>query len=796
MDGSPLPVGTELAEFLCKKALIEYSQENLNTVYNAVKEIQGELNLQSYLEEKFKHCRYSDDYKKLANLPFKRIYTLNIDDCLQGAFFAQRKHLNIKNRNDATDEYSFENDITTLVKLNGDINNPTLGFIFSPEEYAKNTISNNNWYKELAQDMHTYTFVFIGTKLNEPLLDYHIQKFKNDNKISSSVRGFVITPKASEIEKLSLKNSNLEHISGTLKDFVNYFYDYFKDDIPTHKDILRNIKPYVINSDYDLEIVSKIVPITKTNIIDPNINNSKSTVIESFYKGFKPSWKDIVNNIPALLKKTEVFINANLENFDKSNKLYVIVGNAGSGKSTALKQIAINLLNKTTTPIFFIDNSYNSLKDIIKYLDSIIKSNYIICIDRIINNRYSEISEILSNKSKASFIITENTTLWEKKAKSILAEYCSNYLDISYIEKEDVTKILENLKQYGSWTRLEKMSPQKRHSELWSKSKKQLLVGLLETTTGLGYEEIIQRDFDSITSSTEKNLLLLASIPALENLTANQKTLAKALNFLDENFNQGVEELAKNMQGILLYKEGTVSTRHRVYSDRLFKNLNNSKNFEIIEAYIMAFCSYQFPVVRHISKKEAEIYKQLVNLKFLKKYFNNDKEFVLKIYENFEKYLEHDGLFLAQYGLALRQYQRHLEAYEKLLLAKSAYPESPHIEHSLAQQMLILASTFEQHSFNRDKLFEDAKEILDRLSKFSIGDFRDDRYPIVALSRGHVNYLMFKNELAEAMLVATSYFNKIQKFSDYGSNEYLKDTAQDLMLFSVNGSWKTSNILD
>ena len=169
---------------------------------------------------------------------------------------------------------------------------------------------------------------------------------------------------------------------------------------------------------------------------------------------------------------------------------------------------------------------------------------------------------------------------------------------------------------------------------------------------------------------------------------------------------------------------------------------------------------------------------------------------MLKVYENVEKYLEHDGLFLAQYGLALRQYQRHLEAYEKLLLAKSAYPESPHIEHSLAQQMLILASTFEQHSFNRDKLFEDAKEILDRLSKFSIGDFRDDRYPIVALSRGHVNYLMFKNELSEAMLVATSYFNKIQKFSDYGSNEYLKDTAQDLMLFSVNGSWKTSNILD
>ena len=241
MDGSPLPVGTELAEFLCKKALIEYSQENLNTVYNAVKEIQGELNLQSYLEEKFKHCRYSDDYKKLANLPFKRIYTLNIDDCLQGAFFAQRKHLNIKNRNDATDEYSFENDITTLVKLNGDINNPTLGFIFSPEEYAKNTISNNNWYKELAQDMHTYTFVFIGTKLNEPLLDYHIQKFKND--LTVSIGGNYNKTKT---ENNTLNETILTINSGSLSDLIRDLQQRGFSDVPVDIPIVIETDKHII----------------------------------------------------------------------------------------------------------------------------------------------------------------------------------------------------------------------------------------------------------------------------------------------------------------------------------------------------------------------------------------------------------------------------------------------------------------------------------------------------------------------------------------------------------------------
>ena len=267
-SGNTMPMGEQLSELLCERANIPYNGENLNVVYGAVKPKIGEINLQNFLETQFKFCKYSKEYESLTRIPFKRIYTLNIDDCLDRAFNHAQKDIEIKNRNDHISEYSFENEITTIIKLNGDINKPDLEYIFSPEQYAKSINSNSNWYSQLVNDMFTYTFVFIGTKLNEPLLEYHLQRFKTNNNVNIPNQGFVITPSATEIEKLSLENTNLQHINGTLLDFINHINSHFNGEIPRFQDILRTIKPYIINTDTSLSMTSKITPITTKNIIN------------------------------------------------------------------------------------------------------------------------------------------------------------------------------------------------------------------------------------------------------------------------------------------------------------------------------------------------------------------------------------------------------------------------------------------------------------------------------------------------------------------------------------------------
>src|SRR5699024_2225945 len=109
---------------------------------------------------------------------------------------------------------------------------------------------------------------------------------------------------------------------------------------------------------------------------------------------------------------------------------------------------------------------------------------------------------------------------------------------------------------------------------------------------------------------------------------------------------------------------------------------------------------------------------------------------------------ESDGLFLMQYGLALRSFNLQKSAYEKLRNAKEAY-DSPHVEHALALQRIIL-SLEEDEETVAQSYFSMAEEALTRLDKSDIRVY--DRYPIIALSEGHIQFLHKFNRKGEAKI--------------------------------------------
>ncbi|MCS5515015.1 hypothetical protein NWF32_04520 [Pseudomonas qingdaonensis] len=79
-----------------------------------------------------------------------------------------------------------------------------------------------------------------------------------------------------------------------------------------------------------------------------------------------------------------------------------------------------------------------------------------------------------------------------------ITDFCSR------IHHKDAKKILLKLEQYGSWTRLARMSEAERTKELVNRSKKQLLIALLEATLGRGFERIIEEEYSAIKSEEEK----------------------------------------------------------------------------------------------------------------------------------------------------------------------------------------------------------------------------------------------------------------------------------------------------
>src|SRR5262245_31961717 len=95
-------IGSErLGAHLAERAGLEYQNELLPAVYAAARAALGSDQTERLLEGAFRHCRPSPDQLALARFPWRRIYTVNIDDSLEAAFReASHQNIAVRYRND------------------------------------------------------------------------------------------------------------------------------------------------------------------------------------------------------------------------------------------------------------------------------------------------------------------------------------------------------------------------------------------------------------------------------------------------------------------------------------------------------------------------------------------------------------------------------------------------------------------------------------------------------------------------------------------------------------------------
>lgn len=786
--GNDVPLGWDLAKILAGAMGEPYADEDLSDVYSAAKGTLGSQ-LIDIFEANFKHCRPSREYIELVKYPFFRIYTLNIDDAIEKA--ANRlpdRKFNVKQRFDRITETDQFYQTLDYIKINGDINYPTGGYIFSPQEYGTESALEPFWYQELARDFFKYTFLFIGTKLKEPLFNHQIQKYKLKT-VGTELKSYLIVPKLSPLEAKSLESSNITHIPGTLTAFIDWLAQEFETP-PTSQDILFTRRPELMTGAHEpasyVSLLSGVVPVNRASL-SLLIQQTATSPIRDFYKGFKPTWSDISDAVPAYLTKTrKTFEEYFQEKTPAPLSFFLLLGQAGAGKTTALKQIALKIADGSDNNVYYVDEQKDNILELVRELDKRNNSPYYLFIERISDIAHKTAEIISGAKSnKAIFVSAENPSIWDARAKEHLADYLTAQVDISHLADLDADLILNKIQQYGNWTRLGKMSLKNRRIEIIKKSKKQLLIGLMEATSGEGYNEIIKKDFAAIESDAQKALLVLSGLAATQGSPANEATLTRALSTL--GYPGDVFGLCQHMTGTLKYHNGNVTTRHRVYIERLF-NLYISPEYlrDTIKAYINAFTVYQSPIVTKVSRNEAAIYKKLVNAKSLKKLLKNDKDKVLSIYAHFEKLLENEGLFLLQYGLSLRSFKKNKEAFEKIRIANQAFPESPQIEHALAQQRIILA-TLEEDEVIAMAHFNEAETILKRLDSSDIRVF--DKYPIITLSEGHVKIAERFQGKNQAKIVAKMYHDQISRDRNLTKNIRVMHTVKSLAKFYVTGTW-------
>jgi SIR2-like domain len=342
--GQPVKVGRQLAKQLAERAGLTYLQDSLTDVLGAVRgqTLSDEI-IKKILVDEYKGIRPSRELKNLFKLVWKRVYTWNIDDSIEnceGIRAQTRRYYN--GMIDRAVEFEGL-DVLHVVHLHGDIVKPEHGFILTEAEYAAAIKSKKHyWYQRMAQDYLGHCPIFIGSTIEEPILAAELERAKRETGISG--KAFLIIPESlSPIKTASLKGKGIVHINATLEQFGKWI----ESKLPTGTspaEILAETAKYAPSildqlTKKELDIATYVRPIVLADLHKSIKNRSTSDLTlmaRQFLRGFPPHWTIAASDIPVALEASKALFSELADAVSQNKRLFVVAGQSGSGKTTAL----------------------------------------------------------------------------------------------------------------------------------------------------------------------------------------------------------------------------------------------------------------------------------------------------------------------------------------------------------------------------------------------------------------------------------------------------------------------------
>lgn len=738
-EGTAPPPGDRLAELLANEAHVDYDpfRDSLRTAASVAKKRLGDKEYEIFLKLKYQHCTPSGDYNAIASYNWPRIYTINIDDALETAFRRSNiQRVSVVNRTAPISERNHTIDEIQIIKLNGSVDLIHEGIVFTPEEYTREGLRLGTWYEQLASDYSFYTFVFIGTKLDEPLFYHHVERMIS---ISGSVPGqaYIICPSFTNIQKEVLDASNITPVEGTLHDFVLFLKECMGDKY-TSDDVLKFTTPdYVaLFADQDMHVKEKVrQQADAITVVARELFGKIPPVhgIREFYFGSVPTWRDVLDNVPANLGVyDEIF-----DQLKTSVPLIVVHGPAGCGKTTGLMTVSVRIADKRNDKsIFWINKEVYFPKETVKILCSMRDFSPIFFVDDF-EWCHEAIRDLIESgyAGNARFIVSERSTAWNRIIGA-LRKVPKKVVRVERIQERDIPLILQKLETFGPWARLGALSPEQRELAIREKADRQLLVALKEATQGKRYDEILEDEYSRIQGEYEKLAFHISGLSTMHRLKMSYSTFDSAVRLATGKMQFPRD---KFLEGILVDHGNSVSLRHSVIADYIIRRIaDRNEIFEALKWVLRALTRFDSPVRLYAKNIDYQVYSALINHQFILDIFRGRKEMGLLIYKEFEKSFEKDGLFWLQYALyefaSGKKYREN--ALNHIRLALSTFPRSFQVIHAYARMHYSFAAEADGPGEAR-VLMEDASQILEE----QITERPNDPYPLVTLARGRINVL-------------------------------------------------------
>ncbi|EOY63539.1 SIR2 family protein [Klebsiella pneumoniae] len=507
-----VPKGNDLGIYISDRFLNgDYKYESLTQIADLAISEHGIIDVQEFIREIFEDLEVNDFHKIIPDFQWKAIFSTNYDRMIEFCYETKKTNQTLSihlSNNDGFNEGEKTTDILNFIKLHGCITrtrDPELPLILTVEQFNDYEKNRNLLFKYLYELAIEYSIVFVGHSLQDANIR-HIISMVNNN-VPQGQRHYLLKPGIKDPEINLWASKKINALNFTFEAFLREVNDV----IPWSERFNYLITP-VQNNAIQKIFVTTAPPSEELNrILTGSIQyvhsdmNTEQFNPKEFYKGSDLGW--YAQSAELAIKRSlldrfleEVILKPETERSDTA-ELILLKGEAGSGKTVFLRQVAWEMRVMDFGCPLWVNNGDNLTVEIIK--EVIEKTNervFLYWDDASLH--VNKIAAFMNNAIKAELKITiitaERYNEWSQRCDS-LKELITEVYSLHNLSESEVTNLVEKLEFHDCLgPNLINKNKAERIQEFIVNSERQLLVALHEATMGEPFEDIIFSEYESI----------------------------------------------------------------------------------------------------------------------------------------------------------------------------------------------------------------------------------------------------------------------------------------------------------
>ncbi len=509
-----------------------------------------------------------DMYVDIFSAAWHKVYTLNIDDlpeALQASQTLPRPLVSSSPRNRSGPPHD---GALEVVHLNGRWDDGPDAVTFSADQFGRRFPGADPLHAQCAVDILSRPVLFVGTELEEPPLWQAIQLRKSATGKDLRRRSFLVTPRLARARRDFLERAlHVQHIPMTLEDF---YRNIFKKAASASK-VYFNAQTQKTLWDRSLR---------KPPLVGDLVTEEANTpAVGEYLLGHQPRWQDIIEGRAAQREYESDFrkvVDNVLASDDGPRPVVVLGGTAGSGKSTAVMRLGLYLAGKG------IECAYTSVDfDVspadLRSLDALGELPDVLLIDDA--DRFGAEASMLGRDLREA----KGYPLVILAVRTGRVGRISDRLTLLGVEHEELIVprltdpdidallgVLDSANRLGVLKNQPRVE-QRRAFRDRARANRDLLVAMLEATSGRRFEAKLEEEFDQL-EGQQRYAYAMVAIATAFRFKLSQDQILLGVGDLSNETLQAVQALKRRLL-VLESVGGKLRVRHRVVGERVLSYL-------------------------------------------------------------------------------------------------------------------------------------------------------------------------------------------------------------------------------